>query len=91
MAPIATTASCVLKTLSWSAGIALLLFFIAGFSDGLDGFLAKRFNWHTRIGALLDPIADKILVATALLLLDEVSYGQHSSTITLKVAIGIVL
>lgn len=43
--------------------IALTLFVVAGFSDGLDGFLAKRFDWHTRIGALLDPIADKVLVA----------------------------
>lgn len=43
-------------------GLALLLFFIAGFSDGVDGYLAKRFDWHTRIGALLDPIADKLLV-----------------------------
>jgi cardiolipin synthase len=43
--------------------VALILFFVAGFSDGLDGFLAKRFDWHTRIGALLDPIADKLLVA----------------------------
>ena len=39
-------------------GLALLLFFIAGFSDGVDGYLAKRFDWHTRIGALLDPISD---------------------------------
>lgn len=43
-------------------GLALILFFVAGFSDGIDGFLAKRFDWHTRIGALLDPIADKLLV-----------------------------
>lgn len=43
--------------------IALLLFFLAGFSDGVDGYLAKRFDWHTRIGALLDPIADKLLMA----------------------------
>lgn len=43
-------------------GLALLLFFIAGFSDGVDGYLAKTFDWHTRIGALLDPIADKLLV-----------------------------
>ena len=43
---------------------ALILFFVAGFSDGLDGFLAKRFNWHTRLGALLDPIADKFLIAS---------------------------
>ena len=44
-------------------GLALVLFWVAGFSDGLDGYLAVRFNWHTRIGALLDPIADKLLVA----------------------------
>ena len=43
--------------------IALVLFFVAGFSDGLDGYLAKRFDWHSRTGALLDPIADKLLVA----------------------------
>lgn len=42
---------------------ALLLFFAAGFSDGVDGYLAKRFDWHTRLGALLDPVADKLLVA----------------------------
>lgn len=44
-------------------GWALLLFWIAGFSDGIDGYLATRFDWQTRLGALLDPIADKLLVA----------------------------
>ena len=43
--------------------LALLLFAIAGFSDGLDGYLALRFNWQSRLGALLDPAADKLLVA----------------------------
>jgi cardiolipin synthase len=42
---------------------ALALFFIAGFSDGVDGYLANRYDWHTRLGALLDPVADKMLVA----------------------------
>lgn len=42
---------------------ALALFFVAGFSDGIDGYLAKRFDWHTRLGGLLDPVADKLLVA----------------------------
>ena len=46
-----------------SFGWALALFWLAGFSDGLDGYLAKRFDWHTRLGALLDPVADKLLVA----------------------------
>lgn len=42
---------------------ALGLFFFAGFSDGLDGYLANRFDWRTRLGGLLDPVADKLLVA----------------------------
>jgi cardiolipin synthase len=49
--------------------LALILFFVAGFSDGVDGYLAKRFNWHTRLGALLDPIADKLLVAGTFVIL----------------------
>ena len=42
--------------------LALVLFFIAGFSDALDGFLAKQFDWTSRLGALLDPLADKALL-----------------------------
>lgn len=48
---------------------AIILFFVAGFSDGLDGWLAKRFGWHTRLGAMLDPVADKLLVAGAFITL----------------------
>lgn len=44
--------------------VALLLVFIAGFSDALDGYLAKRFNWRSRLGGLLDPLADKLLVVS---------------------------
>lgn len=42
--------------------LALVLFFIAGVSDGLDGFLAKQYGWTSRLGALLDPLADKALL-----------------------------
>lgn len=44
-------------------GWAMLLFWVAGASDGIDGYLAVRFDWGSRLGALLDPIADKLLVA----------------------------
>lgn len=43
--------------------LALALFLVAALSDGVDGWLAKTFGWHTRLGALLDPIADKLLIA----------------------------
>ena len=43
-------------------GWALGLFVLAGFSDGLDGYLAVRFDWSTRLGGLLDPAADKLLI-----------------------------
>jgi cardiolipin synthase len=44
-------------------GWALTLFLVAGVSDGIDGYLAKRFSWNTRLGAFLDPAGDKLLVA----------------------------
>jgi cardiolipin synthase len=43
---------------------ALWLFVLAGLSDGLDGFLAKRFGWESRLGSLLDPLADKLLLVS---------------------------
>jgi cardiolipin synthase len=49
--------------------LALILIFIAGFSDGLDGFLAKTFDWRTRLGGLLDPLADKLLMLALFLTL----------------------
>jgi cardiolipin synthase len=43
-------------------GLALTLFAVAGISDGLDGFLAKRYHWQSRLGGMLDPLADKLLL-----------------------------
>ena len=43
---------------------ALVLIVVAGLSDGLDGLLARTFHWRTRLGSLLDPAADKLLVVS---------------------------
>lgn len=43
---------------------ALVVFGVAGFSDALDGFLAKRFDWRSRLGSLMDPLADKLLLVS---------------------------
>jgi cardiolipin synthase len=48
---------------------ALWLLGIAGLTDALDGFLARRFNWSTRVGLFLDPIADKFLMSATYLAL----------------------
>jgi cardiolipin synthase (CMP-forming) len=44
--------------------IAFFLFVAAGISDGVDGFLAKRFKMTSELGALLDPLADKALIVS---------------------------
>ncbi|MCG8427755.1 MAG: CDP-alcohol phosphatidyltransferase family protein [Chromatiales bacterium] len=47
--------------------VALVLFAIAGISDGLDGFLAKHYGWQSHLGGLLDPLADKVLLVSSFL------------------------
>jgi len=47
----------------------LLLFGVAALSDGLDGWLAKRFGWTSRLGKFLDPLADKLLLVSVFLVL----------------------
>lgn len=47
----------------------LWLFAVAAATDGLDGFLAKRFGWMTELGKILDPLADKILLVGVFLML----------------------
>lgn len=49
--------------------LALLVFVAAGVTDGLDGHIAKRYNCVTGLGAILDPIADKLLIASAYIML----------------------
>jgi cardiolipin synthase (CMP-forming) len=48
---------------------AILIFLAAGFSDALDGYLARRLRQLTHLGALLDPLADKLLIVSSVLIL----------------------
>lgn len=50
-------------------GFALILFLIAGISDGVDGYLAKHYGWSSKLGAFLDPLADKLLLVSTYLVL----------------------
>ncbi|RME35714.1 MAG: CDP-diacylglycerol--glycerol-3-phosphate 3-phosphatidyltransferase [Gammaproteobacteria bacterium] len=53
----------------WSNEAATAIFAIAAVTDWLDGFLARRLGQTSRLGAFLDPVADKLMVATVLVLL----------------------
>ena len=44
--------------------LAFVLFIVAAVSDGLDGYLAKRFGWTSQLGKVIDPLADKLLLVT---------------------------
>jgi cardiolipin synthase len=62
----------VIKLLDGHFRGALILFLIAGLSDGLDGLLARRLKQQTLLGQYLDPIADKMLLSTVFLILSIV-------------------
>jgi CDP-diacylglycerol---glycerol-3-phosphate 3-phosphatidyltransferase len=54
---------------TWADPAAGLLFAAAGITDSLDGYFARRLGQTSRLGAFLDPVADKLIVAVALVLL----------------------
>ena len=65
-------------------GMALAVFVIAGVSDALDGYLAKRLGVQSQFGAVLDPVADKLLLVTAYVMLTVL--GHIPFWLTLAVA-----
>ncbi len=57
--------------LSWSHFGAFAVFWVASVSDALDGYLARRLNQSSAFGAFIDPVADKLMVAAALIMIAE--------------------
>ena len=49
--------------------VTLWLFLIAAVSDAVDGYLARRFSWQSELGGMLDPVADKLMLATVFVVL----------------------
>lgn len=69
----------------WHRLAALLTFALATLTDALDGYLARRYHQYTELGALLDPVADKILLVSALVLL-TFDKGTHLPNLPLWLA-----
>lgn len=53
----------------WTSVVAMLVFALAAFTDWLDGWIARRYHQFSAFGAFLDPVADKLMVSTALFLI----------------------
>lgn len=71
----------------WGMPVAALLFGIASLTDWLDGYLARRLNQVSKLGAFLDPIADKLIVVTVLVVIVD-AYGQWSILIPALIIIA---
>ena len=71
----------------WSFMASAVIFALAGITDWLDGYLARKLDQFTPFGAFLDPVADKLMVAIALVLLVE-RFGSWWFTIPAMVIIG---
>lgn len=61
--------------------VAVIIFSIASLTDGIDGYIARKYNQVTNLGIFLDPIADKIMVISALVVLVE--QNRLSSCVTI--------
>ena len=59
------------RELGWARHAALGIFLVMGVSDFIDGLLARRLNARTRLGAILDPLADKVLIVCSVVVLSS--------------------
>ncbi len=76
---------------AWANQVASIIFIIAAITDWFDGYLARRLNQTSEFGAFLDPVADKLMVAVALVLLvdrNPTEYPTFFMTIAAIIIIG---
>ena len=62
------------ETLRWAT---IGIFALAALSDALDGYIARHFNQKSRLGAILDPLADKLMLLSAIITLSFTGWRQH--------------
>ena len=62
---IILTVPIVMAIINRDYSLTMILFFLAGVSDALDGWIAKKFSCQTRLGSILDPAADKLLLVSS--------------------------
>ena len=77
---------------SWSKPACALIFAIAAITDWIDGYLARKLDQNSAFGAFLDPVADKLMVITALILI-QVAYQQsiHFHPIWMAIPVSIII
>ena len=67
MALVAVFICCFFYNYPNNLSVAVVVFLLAGLTDVVDGFLARRFQWITNLGKVLDPLADKLMQCTVLI------------------------
>lgn len=73
----------------WNRLAALLAFALAAFADGVDGYIARHYNQKSELGAILDPLADKLLLTSGIILLSLDSKG-HLERIPLWLTVTLI-
>jgi CDP-diacylglycerol---glycerol-3-phosphate 3-phosphatidyltransferase len=73
---------------SWAHFACALIFSVAAITDWLDGYVARKYNQSTPFGAFLDPVADKLMVAIALLLLVSIHHDSAWFVAAAAVIVG---
>ena len=72
----------------WAHFASMLIFSIAAITDWADGYVARKYNQSTPFGAFLDPVADKLMVAIALLLLVTIHHDSAWFAVAASVIVG---